>query len=240
MSDDVRDISTEQFREVGHRLVDWIADYRAGIANLPVMARSAPGDIKRDLPPFPPEAAENFETVIADLERVILPGLTHWQHPRFFGYFPSNATLASALGDYVSTGLGVLGISWQSSPALTELEEVVIDWVRQMIGLSSAWRGVIQDTASTSTLVALLCAREKSSDFSLSGGGLQRRRQPLTVYASDQSHTTACTAFDTVSYSTAPKAQMSLRASASLPYGSRGISGIFLGDKALPPLHPVK
>ena len=104
------------------------------------------------------------------------------------GYFPSNATLASVLGDYVSTGLGVLGISWQSSPALTELEEVVMNWVRQMVGLSSKWRGVIQDTASVSTLVALLCAREKSSSFSLSHEGLQSRMPPLTVYASFQSH----------------------------------------------------
>ena len=94
---------------------------------------------------------------------MILPGLSHWQHPRFFGYFPSNGELASVLGDYLSTGLGVLGLSWQSSPALTEVEEVVTDWMRQMVGLSPAWSGVIQDTASTSTLVALLCAREQAS-----------------------------------------------------------------------------
>ena len=93
-----------------------------------------------------------------DLEEIVLPGLSHWQHPSFFGYFPANSSLASVLGDYLSTGLGVLGLSWQSSPALTELEEVVTDWVRQMVGLSSTWSGVIQDTASTSTLVALLCA----------------------------------------------------------------------------------
>jgi aromatic-L-amino-acid decarboxylase len=117
-----------------------------------------------------------------------MPGLSHWQHPRFFGYFPSNGTLASVLGDYLSTGLGVLGLSWQSSPALTEVEEVVTDWVRQMSGLSEAWSGVIQDTASTSTLLALICARERTTNFSLTRGGLQSEEQPLTVYVSTHSH----------------------------------------------------
>ncbi len=100
------------------------------------MARTAPGAVKAQLPPAPPDEPEGFEAVFRDLERIIVPGLSHWQHPSFFGYFPSNASLASVLGDYLSTGLGVLGLSWQSSPALTELEEVVTDWVRQMVGLS--------------------------------------------------------------------------------------------------------
>ena len=117
-----------------------------------------------------------------------MPGLSHWQHPSFFGYFPSNSSLASVLGDYLSTGLGVLGLSWQSSPALTELEEVVTDWARQMVGLSSSWSGVIQDTASTSTLVALLCARERTTAFGMSRGGLQAEARPLVVYTSSQAH----------------------------------------------------
>ncbi len=117
-----------------------------------------------------------------------MPGLSHWQHPKFFGYFPANSALASVLGDYLSTGLGVLGLSWQSSPALSELEEVVTDWVRQMVGLSSAWSGVIQDTASTGVLIALLCARERTSNYSLAHGGLQSEEKPLVVYASEQSH----------------------------------------------------
>src|SRR5262249_34275152 len=108
--------------------------------------------------------------------------------PRFFGYFPSNGSLASVLGDYVSTGLGVLGLAWQSSPALTEVEEVVADWLRQMLGLSGNWSGVIQDTASTSTLVALLCARERTTDFSLARGGLQSEARPVIVYTSSHSH----------------------------------------------------
>jgi aromatic-L-amino-acid decarboxylase len=123
-----------------------------------------------------------------DLDRVILPGLSHWQSPRFFGYFPSNGELSSVLGDYLSTGLGVLGLSWQSSPALTEVEEVVTDWMRQMVGLSDGWSGVIQDTASSCTLVSLLCARERTSDFSLVRAGLQAEESPLVVYVSAHSH----------------------------------------------------
>jgi aromatic-L-amino-acid decarboxylase len=168
--------------------VDWIADYRARAAEHPVMSRVGPGSIRAQLPPSPPEAPEGFEAVLDDLDRVVLPGLSHWQHPRFFGYFPSNGELSSVLGDYLSTGLGVLGLSWQSSPALTEIEEMTTDWVRQMIGLSEAWSGVIQDTASSCTLVALVCAREKASGYSLARGGLQGEASPLVVYVSSHSH----------------------------------------------------
>jgi aromatic-L-amino-acid/L-tryptophan decarboxylase len=181
-------MSPEEFRRIGHQLIDWIADYRARASSLPVMARTEPGEVRARFPVSPPEQAEGFDGVLGDLERMILPGLSHWQHPRFFGYFPSNASLASVLGDYLSTGLGVLGLSWQASPALTELEEVVTDWMRQMVGLSEAWSGVIQDTASTCTLVALVCARERTTGYSLAKGGLQTEREPLVVYTSDQSH----------------------------------------------------
>src|SRR5260370_66705 len=131
------------------------------------MSRAEPGGVRAPLPGKPPQDPEPFEAVFRDLERIIVPGLSHWQHPDFFGYFPSNGELSSVLGDYLSTGLGVLGLSWQSSPALTELEEVVTDWVRQMVGLPETFSGVIQDTASTSTLVALLCARERTTGYSL-------------------------------------------------------------------------
>ena len=181
-------MTPDEFRSYGHRLIDWIADYRTRLADRPVMARTAPGEVKNLLPPSPPEQPEDFEGVFRDLERIILPGLSHWQHPQFFGYFPANAALASVLGDYLSTGLGVLGLSWQASPALTELEEVVTDWLRRMAGLSDAWSGVIQDTASTSTLIALLCARERATDYGMSRGGLQAQERPLVVYTSDQSH----------------------------------------------------
>ena len=152
------------------------------------MARTAPGDVKDALPAAPPDRPEPFSDVFRDLEERILPGLTLWQHPRFFGYFPSNSPLSSVLGDFLSTGLGVLGLSWQSSPALTELEEVVTDWLRRMVGLSDAWSGVIQDTASTCALVAMVCARERSSGFSLARGGLQGEASPLVVYTSAHGH----------------------------------------------------
>ena len=154
-------MTPEEFRKAGHQLIDWIADYRANVADFQVMARTAPGEIRAQLPATPPDAPESFDAILGDLEKIILPGLSHWQSPNFFGYFPSNGLLSSVLGDYASTGLGSLGLSWQSSPALTELEEVTTDWMRQMVGLSEAWSGVIQDTASTCTLIALICAREK-------------------------------------------------------------------------------
>ncbi|MEO8597778.1 MAG: pyridoxal-dependent decarboxylase [Candidatus Solibacter sp.] len=181
-------MTPEEFRRLGHQVIDRIADYRAGVARYPVMARTAPGEIKAQLPADPPQAPESFDAILADLDRVVMPGLSHWQHPSFFGYFPSNGELSSVLGDYLSTGLGVLGLSWQSSPALTEIEEVVTDWMRRMTALSEAWSGVIHDTASTCTLVALICARERATDFGLSRGGLQGEPQPLVVYTSAHSH----------------------------------------------------
>ena len=181
-------MTPEEFRRIGHQIIDRIADYRATVATKPVMARTTPGEIKAALPPDPPQSAEPFDAILADLDRIVMPGLSHWQHPNFFGYFPSNAELASVLGDYVSTGLGVLGLSWQSCPALTEVEEVVTDWMRRMTGLSAEWSGVIQDTASACTLLALICARERASDFGLDRGGLQSEAQPLIIYTSAHSH----------------------------------------------------
>ncbi|HYB96376.1 MAG TPA: aminotransferase class V-fold PLP-dependent enzyme [Vicinamibacterales bacterium] len=181
-------MNSEEFRKAGYRIVDWIADYRDSVESRRVMAAAAPGDIRSLLPATPPQRAEAIDSIISDLDRVVVPGITTWQHPRFFGYFPSNALLSSVLGDYVSSGLGVIGLAWQSSPALTEVEEVTVDWMRQMLGLSGAWSGVINDTASTGTLVALLCARERATNYSLAHGGLQAEQQPLIVYTSSQSH----------------------------------------------------
>lgn len=181
-------MTPEEFRRQGHQLIDWVADFRSTLHTRPVMARVEPGDIKARLPVQPPQQAESFEAVLSDLDQIVVPGLSHFQHPRFFGYFPANSMLASVLGDYLSTGLGALGLSWQAAPALTEIEEVMADWMRQMIGLSDNWQGVIQDTASTSTLLALLCARERTTNFSLAGGGLQNEEKPLIVYVSQYSH----------------------------------------------------
>lgn len=181
-------MTPEEFRQAGYQLIDWIADYRARLAELPVMSPVAPGEVRAQLPPAPPEQPEPFAGILHDLDTIIVPGVSHWQHPSFFGYFPANSELASVLGDYISTGLGIIGLSWQSSPALSEVEEVVTDWMRQMVGLSEAWSGVIQDTASTSTLLALLCARERATDYSLARGGLQAEPRPLVVYTSPHSH----------------------------------------------------
>ena len=181
-------MTPEEFRREGHKLIDWIAQYRETIAQRPVMAPVAPGDIRARLPAAPPEQPEPMDEVFGDLERILLPGLSHWQSPRFFGYFPANASLAGVLGDLASTGLGVLGLSWQSGPAMTELEEVATDWFRQLVGLSAAWSGVIQDSASTSALVALICARERATGYAMARDGLQGEARKLVVYACAHSH----------------------------------------------------
>jgi aromatic-L-amino-acid/L-tryptophan decarboxylase len=177
-----------QFSTSAKAIVDWVADYRSRVAELPVMAQTAPGAIKSQLSAAPPEEPESLDAIMRDFERVIVPGLSHWQSPNFFGYFPAAGSLSSVLGDYLSTGLGVIGLSWQASPALTELEEVMMEWMRQMVGLSDAWSGVIQDTASTSTLVALISARERATKYSFARGGLQAEPSALVVYVSAHSH----------------------------------------------------
>ncbi|MEZ5286091.1 MAG: pyridoxal-dependent decarboxylase [Vicinamibacterales bacterium] len=181
-------MTPDEFRRFGHEVVDWIADYREHVADAPVMSPLEPGAVKARLPEHPPQEPEPLDAVLADLDTIVRPGLTNWQHPRFFGYFPANVSLASVLGDYVSTGLGVLGLAWQGSPALSEVEEVVTGWLRQMLGLSEQWDGVIQDTASTSSLIALICARERATDHGASRGGLQGEPAPLVVYTSGHAH----------------------------------------------------
>ncbi len=163
------------FRRLGYQLVDWIADYREGLERLPVMSQVQPGEVRAAFPDHPPQQGGRMDAALAALERDVLPGITHWNHPSFFAYFPSNTSYSSILGDLATAGLGAQGMSWQTSPAATELEEVVMDWLRQMVGLSPAFTGVIHDTASTATFTALLCAREKVSGFAQEDGGLQTR-----------------------------------------------------------------
>ena len=181
-------MTPEEFRAAGHALVDWIADYRTRLPGLPVRATVHPGEVAAALPAAPPSGGDGIEDLLADLDRIVVPGLTQVQHPRHFGWFPSNASLASVLGDLASSGLGALGISWQSAPALTEVEEVVCRWLAELTGLPPGWRGTIQDTASTACLVALLAARERASDYSETRGGLQAEPAPLVVYTSPQAH----------------------------------------------------
>lgn len=178
----------DEFRRLGHALVDWIAAYRERAATLPVMSTVRPGQIRARFPAEPPHQGGGAGEALSAIDRDILPGITHWNHPSFFAYFPTNTPYASILGDLLCAGLGAQAMSWQTSPAATELEEVVMGWLRQMLGLPPGFAGVIQDTASTSTLCALLCARERTSGFAQDHGGLQGGGPPLVVYASDQSH----------------------------------------------------
>jgi aromatic-L-amino-acid decarboxylase len=181
-------MDAQTFRRLGHQLIDWIADYRERLETLPVMSAVKPGEIRARFPKTPPRDGGALAGALAAIESDILPGITHWNHPSFFAYFPSNTSFASILGDLLASGLGVQGMSWQTSPAATELEDVVMDWLRQMLDLSSAWTGVIHDTASTATLCALLCARERTTAMAQEHGGLQSVDSPLVVYASSQAH----------------------------------------------------
>ncbi|WP_243730973.1 pyridoxal-dependent decarboxylase [Modestobacter roseus] len=189
-------MTPEQFRQHGHEVVDWIADYWARLqqdpGSLPVRSQVSPGDVRAALPAQAPEQGEPFAAVLADLDRVVLPGLTHWQHPGFFGYFPANTSGPSVLGDLVSAGLGVQGMSWVTSPAATELEQHVMDWLAELLGLPESFRstgtggGVVQDSSSGANLVALLAALHRASK----GATLRHGVLPeeYTVYVSAQTH----------------------------------------------------
>ncbi|HEX2572275.1 MAG TPA: pyridoxal-dependent decarboxylase [Polyangia bacterium] len=181
-------MTPEEFRRLGHELVDWIADYRERIDELPVMSPLGPGEVKARLPATPPEEGGSLDAIARDVEELIRPGITHWNHPRFFAYFPSNTSLAAVLADLVASGFGAQAMSWQTSPAAAELEEVVMDWLRQMLGLPATFTGVIHDTASVATLCALLEARERATRYSQEEGGLQESPVPLTIYASAEAH----------------------------------------------------
>ena len=187
-------MNPEEFRQAGHELIDWIADYRQRIEQLPVRAQVEPGQVRRSLPAEPPGAPEPFEAVMGDLDQRVVPGVTQVQHPMHFGWFPSNASLASVLGDIASSGMGTLGISWESCPSLTEVEEVVCDWLRQLTGLSEDWSGTIHDTASTACVTAMILARERASGLSKNAGGLQAVPAPLVVYSTGQAHSSVAKA----------------------------------------------
>jgi len=185
-------MSPEEFRRQGHAVVDWIADYHSRVDTFPVLSRVNPGEIRSQLPPAAPQRGEAFEQILGDMERVILPGITHWQSPNFYAYFPANASGPAILGDLLSSGLGVQGMLWSTSPACTELETHVLDWLVPMLGLpetflstSSAGGGVIQDTASSASLCALLAARERTTGFTSNRKGCDGR---LTAYCSTQTH----------------------------------------------------
>ena len=184
-------MTPEEFRRHGHTVVDWIADYYARIESLPVLSRARPGEVRGSLPPEPPESGEPFETILHDVEKLILPGVTHWQSPNFFAFFPANASGPGILGDLLSSGLGVQGMLWATSPACTELETHVLDWLVKMLDLpekflsTSTGGGVIQDTASSASLCALLAARERATNFVSNQRGCDGK---LVAYTSAQAH----------------------------------------------------
>lgn len=184
-------MSPEEFRRQGHAVVDWIADYCSRVESFPVLSRVQPGEIRAQLPQHPPQQGESFDRIFADVERIILPGITHWQSPNFFAYFPTSTSGPAILGDLLSTGLGVQGMLWSTSPACTELETHVLDWLVPMLGLpdkllsSSSGGGVIQDAASSASLCALLAARERATQFASNRKGCDGR---LIAYISTQTH----------------------------------------------------
>jgi aromatic-L-amino-acid/L-tryptophan decarboxylase len=184
-------MSPEEFRKQGHAVVDWIADYQARVESFPVLSQVKPGEIRSKLPASAPQQGEAFEQIFGDIERVVLPGITHWQSPNFYAYFPSNASGPAILGDLLSSGLGVQGMLWSTSPACTEIETHVLDWLVPMLGLpekflsSSNGGGVIQDTASSASLCALLAARERTTQYLSNRKGCDGR---LVAYCSTQTH----------------------------------------------------
>lgn len=184
-------MSAEAFRRHGSAMIDWIAQYRERVEAHPVLSQVKPGDVRAKLPAQAPQHGEPFERMLRDVNEIIMPGITHWQSPNFFGFFPANVSGPSILGDLLASGLGVQGMLWATSPACTELETHVLDWLVDMLGLpgrfksTSAGGGVIQDTASSSTLCALLAARERATSFDVNEHGANRK---LIAYCSNQAH----------------------------------------------------
>jgi len=191
MSEQSFHMTPDQFRRYGRAVVDWIADYYERVETLPVLSQVEPGQIRALLPAEPPLQGESFEAILGDVDELILPGVTHWQSPNFFAYFPANASGPSILAELLSAGLGVQGMLWATSPACTELETHMLDWLVEMMDLprkfrsDSAGGGVIQDTASSASLCALLVARERATDFASKQRGVDGR---LVAYTSSQAH----------------------------------------------------
>src|SRR5271165_1631628 len=184
-------MTPDEFRKHGRKVVDWIADYYERVETLPVLSKVAPGEVRRRLPDSPPDHGESFDQFLRDLDGVVLPGVTHWQSPKFYAYFPANASGPAILGDLLSSALGVQGMLWATSPACTELETQVLDWLVPMLGLpqkflsTGAGGGVIQDTASSSSLCAMLTARERATNYVTNRQGCHGN---LVAYTSNQAH----------------------------------------------------
>lgn len=184
-------MSPDDFRRHGHEVIDWIADYYSRIESFPVLSQVKPGEVRSSLSPHAPAQGEPFAAMLKDVEEKLLPGITHWQSPNFYAFFPGNGSGPGILGDLLSSGLGVQGMLWATSPACTELETLVLDWLVPALGLpekflsTSSGGGVIQDTASSATLCAVLAARERATNFASNREGC---RGKLVAYTSSQAH----------------------------------------------------
>ena len=185
----VRDMTPEELRRWGREAVDWVANYLETVEERPVLSQVQPGDIRRRLPGSAPDKGESMDAIFADLDDVIMPGITHWSHPAFFAYFSSSAAGAGVLAELIAAGLNVNGMLWKTSPSATELEETVLDWLRQMLGLSDRFEGVVYDTASVSTFHALAAARNVIPEWNVAEDGISGPNAPrLSVYTSEQAH----------------------------------------------------
>ena len=185
-------MTPDEFRKHGYALIDWIAEYVEGVEHFPVGSQVQPGDIRASLPAHPPAAAEPFDNVLADLDRLVMPGITHWQHPSFFAYFPANVGYPSILGELAAAGLGVQGMSWVTSPACTEVETLMLDWMHELLGLPERFRstsatggGVIHGSASEAALTSILAARWRVTDGTINATGDTTK---LVAYATSQAH----------------------------------------------------
>jgi aromatic-L-amino-acid decarboxylase len=187
-------LDADGFRRAGHALIDWIADYRETVGMRAVAQLPEPGAIRAMLPPSAPEYGEPISEILADLDRVVMRGIVHWQHPGWFAYFPANSSYESILGELASAGLGVQGMLWSTSPACTEVETHILDWLVQAMGLpqrflsTSTGGGCLQDTASSAALVAIVAARERATQFASDAHGLAAFGRAVVCYTSDQAH----------------------------------------------------
>jgi aromatic-L-amino-acid decarboxylase len=178
---------SEEFKQHAYQVIDWIADYFDELENFPVKSQVKPGEISDQLPESAPRNAESFDRIMKDLHEILLPGITHWQSPKFFAYFPANSSIPSLYAEMITAAIGAQCMKWETSPSAAELEERVMNWLRDAIGLPGFFQGVIQDSASTATLVSLLTAREKYSNYEINESGFKVDDQ-FTVYCSEETH----------------------------------------------------
>jgi aromatic-L-amino-acid decarboxylase len=180
-------VQWNEFAEWGRKISEWASDYHQNIRALPVRAQTAPGAIKAQLSASPPETSEDMTTIMGDFERIVMPGMTHWQHPRFFAYFPANAAPPSMLAEMLVSTIAAQCMLWQTSPAATEMEQVMVDWLRQALGIANGYTGVIQDSASSATLSAVLTMRERATGFTGNAQGLSEQGK-IRIYCSEEVH----------------------------------------------------